>query len=351
MVRITSKVVWKCVASVAYPLVTQPLFRSATFPGQLERARGYWVTSFLRIALRSLRWLAFAALGCVGFVMDIDLTRERFAPIKPPVDFVQSHAAELGAALAGSFLVFSLLQWGVDARGKTREQVIIDTLADTALESFRSSVFPSIPENTPQDHNRVTLFRHRAFVYWVTPARSVFWPWGLWRHPWSGWLVITYRSGHLTQSSTTTFLAPDDAEYAEGVAGRAWRSGAVRVQGLPDLSGAKYANSFRVAFAWLSCFCGRNSEWNLYKQHSAAVRNYAKGTNCRPGFVWARLKKKKPCPTAILGVLVQDTHGQPCGVLVMDSCNAHDCIDTKEDKFRRALKDLTKKLQSYGILD
>ena len=307
--------------------------------------------NFSRWTLGAVRWLSLAALSSIGFAMDVDLGREQLEFVKPPIEFVQAHAAEMGGILGSVFVGLSVVVWVIDSRTQTREQRIIALLADAEMETFRSSVFPEIPDHEPQDHNRVTLFLHHPCAFWVTPFRSTLWPWGLWRHPWSGWLIIAHRSGHLTQSSTTAFLAPDDAAHAEGVAGEAWRSGAVRVKGLPDLSGTEYISHIRAARAWTLRHFGYDTEWKRCLQHYAAVRSYAKSTNCLETFVWARLKKRKPCPTTILGVLVPNSRGQPSGVLVMDSCNAHDCIDTKELKFKRALKELTKKLQGYGVLD
>lgn len=73
-------------------------------------------------------------------------------------------------------------------------------------------------------HHRATLFRHQKFLWWPFPVRHWLWPWGLGRWPGSGWLVPVIRSGHATQRSTTYFLAPDDADHFEGVAGHIWNS-------------------------------------------------------------------------------------------------------------------------------
>lgn len=71
-------------------------------------------------------------------------------------------------------------------------------------------------------HHRATLFQHKTWC-WRCPYRgSWWWPWGIGRMPWSGWLVPVVRSGYATQNSKSVFLAPDDADKAEGVAGLVW---------------------------------------------------------------------------------------------------------------------------------
>jgi hypothetical protein len=81
-------------------------------------------------------------------------------------------------------------------------------LVQTVLDQFRARVFSSDSDDLHE--HRVTLFRH------------VGWCWCLRRWPWSGWLVPVARSGHTTQRTDALFMAPDDAERAEGVAGKTW---------------------------------------------------------------------------------------------------------------------------------
>jgi hypothetical protein len=73
-------------------------------------------------------------------------------------------------------------------------------------------------------HHRATLFQYQKYRWWPFPARHGLWPWGIGRGPGSGWLVPVIRSGHTTQRSSTYFLAPDDADHFEGVAGHIWAS-------------------------------------------------------------------------------------------------------------------------------
>jgi hypothetical protein len=80
------------------------------------------------------------------------------------------------------------------------------------LNMFRDRVYQESFPGDPIHHHRVTLFKHVQFS-----TRINAWPW-------SGWLVPMARSGHTNQKSNSIFMAPDDADKAEGVAGIAWAS-------------------------------------------------------------------------------------------------------------------------------
>lgn len=79
------------------------------------------------------------------------------------------------------------------------------------------------------------------------------------------------RSGHTTRKSRTAFLAPDDADRAEGIAGQTWaRNRILVVNELPDINKSPpqgvledYARRTFVATEWLQgtrrharSFCG-----------------------------------------------------------------------------------------------
>jgi hypothetical protein len=88
----------------------------------------------------------------------------------------------------------------------------------------------------PYHFDRATLFRRYRFYLPLNPAR-----WRRW--PNSGWLVPVERSGETTKNRGSCFLAPDDADLAEGIAGQTWsqKSGIVFVPPpndppLPDLN-------------------------------------------------------------------------------------------------------------------
>jgi GAF domain-containing protein len=126
------------------------------------------------------------------------------------------------------------------------------------LDRFQEHVFEK-QVGTPLHYHRVTLFRH------IRLRRS------LCRWPWSGWLVPVERSGHTTRKSRAAFLAPDDADRAEGIAGQTWaQKRVVIVEDLPDISGTPslglledYARKTWVSVEWLQnrsqharSFCG-----------------------------------------------------------------------------------------------
>ena len=92
------------------------------------------------------------------------------------------------------------------------------------LDQFRDEVFKTPNDDVAHEH-RVTLFKKKDFHL----CRRDWW--------WKGWLVPVERSGHTSQQTDVYFLAPDDAELAEGVAGKTWaRKGKpIYVKDLPDL--------------------------------------------------------------------------------------------------------------------
>ena len=129
---------------------------------------------------------------------------------------------------------------------------LIQELVDRiALEAFKGI-------GGDAHHHRATLFRHQWY-WWPIPWRSRFWPWGCGRWPGSGWLVPIVRSGHTTQRSRTVFLAPDDADNVEGVAGAVWASdkevtvecGKIIDQSATDVEIDSYANKTKVTSAWI----------------------------------------------------------------------------------------------------
>lgn len=113
------------------------------------------------------------------------------------------------------------------------------------LDSFQGYVFEG--ESGPLQHHRVTLFKYVR----VRPR--------LCRWPWSGWLVPVERSGHTARRNRTSFLAPDDAEQAEGIAGQTWvQNRVVVVNELPDINEnpsrdvlAEYAQRTWIAETWV----------------------------------------------------------------------------------------------------
>ena len=161
------------------------------------------------------------------------------------------------------------------------------------LNEFREHAFSDDASGDPVHHHRVTLFKFVRWK-WLFPLRcwrARFWPWGNWRWPRSGWLVPVCRSGHTTMSRVPIYLAPDDADFAEGIAGRTWAANqVVSVADLPSLKG---------------------------NPSDADVTNYAKRS-----FVsehWIRRRSiNKVFPRSLHGIPVE-VKGKLWGVVVLDS--------------------------------
>jgi hypothetical protein len=130
-------------------------------------------------------------------------------------------------------------------------------LGQSLVDNLCKDCFAGIDGNWHE--HRVTLFQHRRLLLWIWPWRRLWWPWGMGRGPTSGWLVPVLRSGHTTQKSRTVFLAPDDAQHAEGVAGKTWatRNREIVVDNLPEPdpnvpgSVVDYAKRTGVSEEWL----------------------------------------------------------------------------------------------------
>lgn len=143
------------------------------------------------------------------------------------------------------------------------------------LDQFRSELFNDATDDPVHEH-RVTLFKYQRWH----------WCWRKW--PWRGWLLPVERSGHTTQRTNIAFMAPDEADGVEGVAGMTWaRRQVVHVKELPDLS---------VDFS------------------DAAVRDYAT-RSWMPEWI---VRERKPRARALVGIPVE-VKGDLWGVVVVDS--------------------------------
>lgn len=166
------------------------------------------------------------------------------------------------------------------------------------LNEFREHAFRAETTGDPLHYHRVTLFKHVRMKWWLSHEswRSRFWPWGKGRYPWSGWLVPVARSGHTTKSSSTVFLAPDDADHAEGVAGKTWAlNSTLPVSKLPNLQDSP------------------NQE---------QIADYSRRTFASEDWLRTRLGNDKPLPQSLHGIPVE-VKGKPWGVLVLDSRSAN----------------------------
>jgi hypothetical protein len=131
----------------------------------------------------------------------------------------------------------------------------------------------------PQHHNQITLYRRRIWAIRACPGRCLwYWPWGKGRFIFSGWLIPVARSGHGKKRSRSIYLAPDDLDNAEGIAGVVWAFGKkgqapAPIEDLPQITVTSsvedkelYAKKTFIPFAWV--------EWYIRKKRSLP-RSYA----------------------------------------------------------------------------
>lgn len=199
--------------------------------------------------------------------------------------FFESWAPEIGGACAlvllGSFVI----------KERAKNPWALECI-ENAFGYLRQDCFTEECNDDDTHHHRVTLFRRRLF--WQ-PLKN---PTRVWRdgnRPWSGWLVPVARSGHTTQKSRTIFLAPDDPEHSEGVAGRVWsKSKVVFVSGLPSLTKSSSSDE---------------------------IHSYSDATRTSRAFLDPRLYSSRKLSRSLLGFPVK-YRGQFWGVVVMDSARA-----------------------------
>ena len=233
-----------------------------------------------------LEWAALISLGAVSYALDVTIPAKPEASIvlQREVEFVQRNPTAIGLSLVGVILVGRIVRL-ITADNESPEAKVIRRAVNRALDQFRKVAFPNVPVNVPQDHNRVTIFRYRPYL------------WSFRKWPWSGWLIMLERSGHLTKHGSTVFRSPDDPGQCEGVAGQAWRSGAIRVGGpnkmLPDLSGTPYTGYWKAAILAVAGRIGwMQAAVAKYEDERSVVSNYAQATFTTSNLVRADQEKE-----------------------------------------------------------
>jgi hypothetical protein len=304
----------------------------------------------LRLAVNTFAWIfetiAYLVLVWTGCALSMYGNDPFFGSL---IRWTKSFAPYLVLSSAALTVLARAGRWSV--REKSALERMIDRLIGDDLGKFRKDCFPGLPENEPRHNNRVTIFKHVQWKWRIRPWRNMTWPWGWPRLPGSGWLVIAHRSGHTTQSSTTVFLAPDDAVHAEGVAGRAWSSdGAIRVSGLPDLSQVQRVGSVRACWLrlrlwiqWTNLVCER------FLNDCQLIEQYAQATGMSARSIWRRVRSRKQAPRCILAIPIESFDNQRWGVLVLDNSNDIESVDTETPVFRRAFNRLKATLDRYGV--
>jgi hypothetical protein len=270
------------------------------------------------------------AIATIGMILNIRTDTGRHVAFDWLVNLVQNSATWLLIGTTCALVISrGVRRWATDRT--TPEARLLSRLVSEELDRFRKTAFLGVPGHEPHDNNRVTIFRHDKKMWRIWPVRSFLWPWGIGRGPWSGWLVVAHRSGHVTQLRTSVFLAPDDAQ-AEGVAGQAWRGGTIRADEMPDLSAAAYVSVAGLALIWLRRqlkLADGPARHACYVELKRQVDAYATGTSVHPSDVWSRIKRKSKLPTSIVALPLHAPNNEPWGVLVMDSCNSVACMNTR----------------------
>lgn len=178
--------------------------------------------------------------------------------------------------------------------------------AEPLLDSLRRYAFAAnYLAQDPEHHHRATLFRYRRFKWWVWPWRKWCNPWGAGRGPFSGWLEPVARSGHATKKTRILFLAPDDADHAEGIAGHIWRC-------KRELSAIVLPNM--------------NSP-----PTDAQIAEYAEQSWVDVSLIKRYLSKQSSLPGSMAGFPIFKS-GQIWGVVVLDS-RRQDAIKSPEENF------------------
>jgi hypothetical protein len=169
------------------------------------------------------------------------------------------------------------------------------------LDQLRNSALQFNPQD-PIHYHRVTLFKR---VQWLWCRK--FWPW-------DGWLVAVERSGHTTRNRVSFFRAPDEADKAEGIAGRVWASDATfKTENLPDISEVS---------------------------PEADVKVYADRANISVETVRKRLPKARS-----IGGFPIEVKGKRWGVLILDSRNPQAITELGEAMLTPMGKTLSKLLE------
>lgn len=240
--------------------------------------RRHGLRGFVYRALIFLQWTAGIILATTQAATKADPSRWQFGS-----DFLTWLQHTAWATVPLLIVALGLMQV---ARWMIGPPWVWDTI-HYLLDTFRGYVFEE--EGGPLHHHRVTLFKYVRVRFWLC------------RWPWSGWLVPVERSGHTTQKSRTAFLAPDDADRAEGVAGQTWaQNRVVPLDKLPDIN--------------------ENPPCDV-------LAEYAR----RTWIAEARLQKQRQHARSFCGIPVE-VKGKLWGVIVLDSRNP-EVINQNADQF------------------
>jgi len=164
--------------------------------------------------------------------------------------------------------------------------------------------------------HKVTLFQYQK---WIRPDKWLMTMWKRWEllWPWTGWVQPIARSGHTNKNTNVYFIAHDNENYSEGVAGITFSKGAlIDKLGLSDI----------------------NTDRRLKLK-------YAQESFTPNWMVDNRIQKNLSLPLALLGVPIFSSTSEKWGVMVVDSIHAdgfevpkHDVLKTWQKSFQMLLK-------------
>lgn len=242
------------------------------------RPAGWWTIAFW--VCKALQWSAGTGLVLFAVIQPMDPSLASIPYLKSILEVLQPFSRASVVACGAGVVAF---KWLAHLIGPPWIWKAIQGIFD----EFRERAFRLSGE--PVHYNRVTLFEYvrcwRLWGFWACP-----WRWRLGRFPWSGWLIPVARSGHTTKSCGVSFLAPDDADRAEGIAGQVWATNTqILVNELPALDETST---------------------------EASIAEYARSTFVSTD--WVRSRLSRPHPRSLCGVPVE-VEGRIWGVLVLDS--------------------------------
>ena len=205
-------------------------------------------------------------------------------------------------ALVAALTLLKFVRYRIGAPGLRRAVQVI-------VEEFRRAAFSS--RGGSEDDHRVTLYTARPKCWWKLPR---------WRN---SVLVPVARSGHLTQSSTTSWPIGDESKNCFGVAGHAWASadGEYGVADLPDINDSA---------------------------SDADFKEYAERTFVPEAWCRERFAKGKSFPRSMLGFQLR-VGGERWGVVVLDSLEPTGIAERAKEwsrSFARILADLLQRKPS-----
>ena len=243
------------------------------------RPAGWWTVIFW--ICKTLQWLSGTGLVLFAVIQPMDPSLSSIPYLSRVIATLQPLSRPAVVAFGGGVVLFKWLAYSVGPPWIWKAiQAVFNEFGERAFNR---------KDDDPVHYHRVTLFQYvqlwKLGRLWLYP-----WRWQAGRLPWSGWLVPVARSGHTTKRCNAVFLAPDDADRAEGVAGQVWATNSqILVEELPALDSSS---------------------------SDEVIADYATRT-----FVpeeWVRARLTKPLPRSLCGVPIE-VDGRIWGVLVLDS--------------------------------